>query len=480
MANIVMLTHWTGGDVYPFIRIGRRLRERGHAVTLITHCAYADAARQAGIEFAALDTPEEWAILVHEEMPRQTALMDDLRNITQAIEEHRQEDVHFFTYEQMGREYELVKQHCRRPDTVLVARHGSGGAGLLAAEELDLPIISLFIAPAMAIQPLMDEALIGEILLANINDIRAKLDFPPIRSWRAWVNAAHRNIGMWPDWFAAPEPTWEMEITPVGFSLDREQATDTGELPRELQNMLRSGEQAVLITGGTGKIVRSDFYAACVGACRLLGCPAVLATQYRDLVPDDLPDHIKWFRYLPFAQIMPFMGAVIHHGGIGTIGQAMLAGIPQLVLAHGMDRPDNAFRLKHFGGAEALTFMKWKPDLIAKALQSLMTPEVRECCAILGHRLRDDDALARATEVIESALYDQKAHISSVDFLAAPASGSQSGPGIGTARAGEQALSNMVSPTARVSSSDGDRLSNLTPEQLAALVRRLHQKKDRG
>jgi len=38
MANVVMTTHWTGGDVYPFIRIGSALNQRyGHKVTLVTH-----------------------------------------------------------------------------------------------------------------------------------------------------------------------------------------------------------------------------------------------------------------------------------------------------------------------------------------------------------------------------------------------------------------------------------------------------------
>jgi len=28
MANILIATHWTGGDVYPFIRIGKALKRR--------------------------------------------------------------------------------------------------------------------------------------------------------------------------------------------------------------------------------------------------------------------------------------------------------------------------------------------------------------------------------------------------------------------------------------------------------------------
>jgi len=50
MANILIATHWTGGDVYPFIRIGKALKRRGHDVTIFTHCIYKNIVEQDGMK----------------------------------------------------------------------------------------------------------------------------------------------------------------------------------------------------------------------------------------------------------------------------------------------------------------------------------------------------------------------------------------------------------------------------------------------
>ena len=60
MANVILVTHWTGGDVYPFIRLGKLLRIEGHDVTILTHCVYEEKAKAAGLRFLPVDTMEEY------------------------------------------------------------------------------------------------------------------------------------------------------------------------------------------------------------------------------------------------------------------------------------------------------------------------------------------------------------------------------------------------------------------------------------
>lgn len=478
MAHVVMTTHWTGGDIYPFIRIGQRLQQRGHRVTLITHCAYQAVAEKAGISFAAIDEPEEWTTFIEQDMPRRAHLLDTLSTVTSAAHQAEQDDDPELAYAKMRREYEIVKQHCQAAQTVLVARHTSSVAALLVAEELGIPLVSVFMAPALLSDVLMTELMVGERLVVDVNRLRARLGFAPIRSWKAWINAARYNIGLWPDWFAAPEPGWPVTAELVGFPLAAQEDPDLSNLPHEIQEMVRHGERPVLISGGTGKIVRSEFYSVCIEACRLLGCPTIVAAQYKELLPDPLPKHVKWFHYLSFEHVMPFMGALIHHGGIGTISQAMLAGIPQLVLAHGLDRPDNAFRLQRLGAAEALPLLKWKPELIAEALQRMLAPAARERSSVLAQRLHDADPLARAAEVIERAIFDQAALISSADFVAS--SGAQQRAEADTPLSVEaQSVNPPGRPDQPTKGTASDKVAHLSPEQLALLMRRLHQKKAR-
>ena len=48
MGNILLRSVGTDGDVLPFLRIGGRLKARGHCVTLLSHCSYRSMAAQAG------------------------------------------------------------------------------------------------------------------------------------------------------------------------------------------------------------------------------------------------------------------------------------------------------------------------------------------------------------------------------------------------------------------------------------------------
>jgi len=99
------------------------------------------------------------------------------------------------------------------------------------------------------------------------------------------------------------------------------------------------------------------------------------------------------------------MGAVIHHGGIGTLGCALGAGVPQLVLPLGADRPDNAVRLQRLGVAEYLPPPQWKPQLIADALRRLLdSPAVSHRCREFAKHLENANAAKAACEVIERQL----------------------------------------------------------------------------
>ena len=62
--NILFTSLGTGGDVLPLLHIGKRLKARGHNVTLLSHCYYRNVALQDGLDFAELDTPEEYAGLL--------------------------------------------------------------------------------------------------------------------------------------------------------------------------------------------------------------------------------------------------------------------------------------------------------------------------------------------------------------------------------------------------------------------------------
>jgi len=66
-----------------------------------------------------------------------------------------------------------------------------------------------------------------------------------------------------------------------------------------------------------------------------------------------LPDTIGAFPFLPLGKILPSCRAIVHHGGVGTLGQALKAGVPQLIRPLAYDQFDNAYRIatRKLGGS---------------------------------------------------------------------------------------------------------------------------------
>jgi len=83
-----------------------------------------------------------------------------------------------------------------------------------------------------------------------------------------------------------------------------------------------------------------------------LGIP-VIFTGARGVF-DKLPkwDQCIYGDFIDFAHVLPQCRMIVHHGGMGTIAQALRAGIPQIVRPVVFDQPDNAKRLKALGIAD--------------------------------------------------------------------------------------------------------------------------------
>jgi rhamnosyltransferase subunit B len=392
MANLLLSTHGgTRGDLNPIACIGIIMRARGHRVTVITHCHFEGVIRRAGLEFVAVDSPDEF-----DRYSEDSAMMHTPRGQIAFFRKHR--------LPRAIREYELLKERCNTPDTVLITRELSILGPQAVAEKLRLPLVRVFGGVAYMTQTPMLE-IMCDFLATDINHFREKVGLSPVVDWHTWVRFPRCSIGAWPDWFASPEPDWPegLNLVAVGF-LPFDDA-EVGEIPVELQRFLESGSPPILITGGTGGYLRPEFYAVCLEACQQLGRRSILVARQRCLIPKDLPDQARWFDFLPFADVMPHMAAVVHHGGTGTLTRALSLGIPQLSLAAGTDRPDTARRFRRLGVAEYLPPSRWQPKLIADTLHNLLSSvDVQKNCQEMARRMREADPSGAVCEIIEGLI----------------------------------------------------------------------------
>jgi UDP:flavonoid glycosyltransferase YjiC (YdhE family) len=105
----------------------------------------------------------------------------------------------------------------------------------------------------------------------------------------------------------------------------------------------------ILFAPGSAHHQAKKFLQAAADACRSLNRPGILLSPNTDEQPKSLPENVVTAKYLPFSQLLPHVGTVVHHGGIGTTSQCMAAGVPQIVVPMAFDQFDNADRVLRLG-----------------------------------------------------------------------------------------------------------------------------------
>jgi UDP:flavonoid glycosyltransferase YjiC (YdhE family) len=218
-----------------------------------------------------------------------------------------------------------------------------------------------------------------------------------------WWNSPDRVIGLFPDWFARPQPDWPPQTRLTNFPLYDEKGLDP--IPGELARFLDAGDKPIAFTPGSAMWHGRAFFDAAVGTCRLLNRRGVLLSRRREHVPPDLTPDIIHVSYAPFSELLPRCAALVFHGGIGTASQALAAGIPQLVTPMAHDQFDNAERLERLGLARSLPVTKFRAKPAARLLGELLrSREVAGACDRVREKLRGADGIGQTCDLIEHML----------------------------------------------------------------------------
>ena len=203
---------------------------------------------------------------------------------------------------------------------------------------------------------------------------------------------------------AEPQPDWPPHTRVTGFVF----YNGPGALSPELESFLAAGPPPVVFTLGTSAVgAAGRFYHESVDAVARLGVRAVLLTgAFAENRPVGAASaEVLIIDRAPHQLLFPRASAIVHQGGIGTTGQALRSGQPMLVVPHGHDQPDNAFRVTNLGVARTVFPRQYKAARIARELQRLLGDrQYRErATAIAGVVTREGGADA-AAEAIEQLL----------------------------------------------------------------------------
>ena len=185
-------------------------------------------------------------------------------------------------------------------------------------------------------------------------------------------------------WFLDPAPDWQP--------------------PAQLLDFLESGSPPVYIGfGSMANRTPQQTTQLVQDALKLSGQRGVLATGWGGLSRANLPANLFILDSVPHAWLFPHMAAVVHHGGSGTTGAGLRAGVPSVLVPHMGDQPFWARRVTELGvGPQPIPRRKLTSERLAAAITSAFTNKDMQARAVtLGERIRTENGVGKAIEIIE-------------------------------------------------------------------------------
>lgn len=408
--KILICATGSHGDVLPFVAMGKEFLRREHSPHLFANAGFEKIARESGLAFTATGPVEALTTALND--PDATDPVKGMALIAKGM------------MRSITQSYPLLCREFEPGDTIVVGSSLAWAARLLS-ETHHVPSTVVHLAPsffrsehvAPSVGPLgnmrraprfvkrwvfqaMDRRFLDPHFTTPFNRIRADLGLPPVqRAYHEWIHQADLTLGMFPDWFAPVQPDWPERLVLTGFPL-YDHGNDAP-LPADVQAFLAGGRAPIAFTAGMANHSSHAFFDASIQACQLSGHRAILLTQDPRQLPAKLPAGVAHFSYVPFKALLPRVAAFVHHGGIGSTSQALLAGVPQLIRPMAFDQFDNALRAIHLGVAQQLLPRRYESKSAARALTELTSNErVRARCGQVGVHMAASQGIQASCDAI--------------------------------------------------------------------------------
>lgn len=411
--TILILAVGSYGDVLPLVGMARQLKQRGHTVTMFTSAHFKELVHKAGVEFVAMGTADDYDTMADNPAlwhPHKGWRLIMKRLVSSALQE---------TYARLkskvipgrtlmisstlGFAARLLQETHRIPHATVHFSPGVFHSAHQAPKIPGLPLPDwLPVAFKHHMWKFLDHTIIDPVMKPQLNRFRRQLGLPPVsRIFHDWLHSPDLVLGLFPEWFAAPQPDWPPETRVTGFPL-YDEAPDSV-LPATVQSFLEAHPDPLIYTPGSANKHGRSFFKEAAEASQELGRPAIFLTRYPEQLPPSLPKGVTHFPYMPLSRLLPHAAALIHHGGIGTCSQALRAGTPQLIQPLAFDQFDNAARVKKLGVGRIIRKRTFKASNIATGLQALLSSsDVKTQCQSLQRYFLGKDHLGKSCHLLET------------------------------------------------------------------------------
>jgi sterol 3beta-glucosyltransferase len=405
--RIAVLCNDTRGGVQPYVALAQGLRQAGHEVRAVAPSDLAPMFTQLGIPTAALSGSIE-AVLRGSGGVAERGLLATMR---------------FAASEMPARMQDWTRQTLAACEGVDLMTGGVGGMviGLSVAEKLNCPFVQTHLQPVSAPTAAYPGVLmpwtprwLGPLAQHLSHHLTEAVVWAPFQ--RAMAKTREQVLGL----KGRPRTNKSLPVlygfsrhilpVPLGTSWQRH-VTGYWSLPRQpgwtppprlLSFLERPGP---VVSVGFGSMASKDPRAVArlvVGAARDAGVRVILLSGWGGLDSADADETSFCTDEVPHDWLFKRVAAVVHHGGAGTTGAAVTAGVPSVVIPFTMDQPFWAQRMAHLGvSAAPIPRKRLTQKKLAEALEHvILNPVMRERAAELGRMVRTENGVQKAVAIL--------------------------------------------------------------------------------
>jgi len=415
--KITLATVGTLGDVQPYVALGRGLQGAGHTVRIAASSCFRELIQGAGLGFVPVSVSPEQAL--QQDM---AAIGSNPIRLQRWIKANFAPLAHQYTGE--------IKEACKGTDALLFA--ALAFASVDVAEALHIPCLAVYLQPVTPTQafpspsmpdipawlPLRGLANRLSFRLSNQSFFRLLkptldacrqdvLGLPP-KPWKYYASLDTSRTpvvyGYSPCVLPKP-PDWGdwLHITGYWF-LDSPAGWQP---PAPLVDFLEAGPPPVYI--GFGSMVDQEAQKVTglvLEALHQTGERGILLGGWSQLGGGSLPATVLRIESVPHDWLFPLMACVVHHGGTGTTAAGLRAGVPSIIVPFFADQPFWGQRIHALGvGPAPIQRKALTAERLAQAITiATQDAAMRQRAVALGEKIRSEDGVSRAVEIIEDWL----------------------------------------------------------------------------
>lgn len=416
--RILFLTLGSRGDVQPYVALGRKLRDRGHAVTLSTGRGFETMIEAEGLRAAPLSL--DMRALV--QSPEIQAALRSFRGKVKAWRASKA-----MVRQELDDMWQVAQ--AERPE--LIVYHPKAFAAPYLAQALGATAIPSFLQPgyvptgAFLYAPWGGSSL-GHGLNKLVNLGVARL----IKA--AFASALRDWFARHPDFAAAPPRDCLDGYAPSGRTVPRLHAFSRHLVPRPadwsarehitgywftepaeawtpppaLAQFLAAGPPPVYVGFGSMPSENAaEMTRLVTDALARAGQRGILATGWGGLRPGQPSAQLFMLDDAPHDWLFPRCAAVVHHGGAGTTHEALRWGRPSVICPVFGDQPFWGRRVQAVtGGPAPLPQKHLSAENLAAAIVATQQPETVARSAEASTKIRAEDGKETAATLIETAV----------------------------------------------------------------------------